>query len=694
MTAPREIQQIEYRWERHKDLVPVASSMSPSTTQSWDALIYSWVRHPETDVTSESVRYQVLPDGRAVLAWRYRDPRAAKRDDGTQGRPLVSRVFVAQPGLLTPDIAIVLCRAGLPGTAGRLPGETPADTMLPPVSIDGLRNLAIAKAETMDGEAIREPGLMQLLTAALTEPGLPLAIQLRVPYICDPLAASPQPSLLWGLWRIGRPLLGDAGRGWSFSTFEAPLGDSDPERLPDIVFRLDQPILHAPIRSRPERRVRPRDPSAPVTLRPYPEMPAWLVEEYQARGGEELGRLLAEWGAGAPLDVRFGAVYYRLRVSRRLAPLTLAPERAPTQHEHAEQDEHGSGQQEDHGFAQPGHLESRQPDQRESREPEQQVLEQPERHEPEEPDQHEPGEPERHQPEKPEQQVSAAQHDTRQEYTPTQHSEAGHSSVDTPTAPYQVTFPVDDNESLPSGYGQAAKGRPPEIGQPQHRGEVQADFPPAWIGSVQPLPPRDRTLGPAASQALESGPDASQAQAQDRQSPPSAPHRPATVTGLLSQLTTASDPQEFRSVLQHVHELAAQPEQGDRRQACYAMQSSNWYIPDLLRYGYVPCENELAAIFRIILLPDLELEQVQRQMARWILDAAPTEIRPLIRSLLLAPGDGDAGKQMRRLLRPALAARLIADYECLDVWPSAEPEPQESVPGGSSLRRFFRGSRD
>ena len=114
MASPREIQQIEYRWERQQDLVPVASSMSPGTEQSWNSLIYSWVRHPDTDVTSESVRYQVLPDDRAVLVWRFRDSRAAKQEDGHHGRPLVSRVFVAQPGLLTPDLAISLCRTGLP----------------------------------------------------------------------------------------------------------------------------------------------------------------------------------------------------------------------------------------------------------------------------------------------------------------------------------------------------------------------------------------------------------------------------------------------------------------------------------------------------------------------------------------------------------------------------------------------------
>ena len=77
----------------------------------------------------------------------------------------------------------------------------------------------------MDREAALEPGLAKLLAVALAEPELPLAIQLRLPYICNPPGSGPQPRLLWGMWRIGRPLLGDDGRGWSFSTFEEPLGD-------------------------------------------------------------------------------------------------------------------------------------------------------------------------------------------------------------------------------------------------------------------------------------------------------------------------------------------------------------------------------------------------------------------------------------------------------------------------------------
>jgi hypothetical protein len=128
------------------------------------------------------------------------------------------------------------------------------------------------------------------------------------------------------------------------------------------------------------------------------------------------------------------------------------------------------------------------------------------------------------------------------------------------------------------------------------------------------------------------------------------------------------------------------------------MQDCNWYIPDLLRYNYVPCEHELAAIFRVTLLLDLGLVQVPRQIAGWIAEAAEREIRPLIRALLLAPRDDDAQKRMRTILRSGLAVRLIVHYDCEDLWP-AEPEPQisdssESSTSGLRRRLFSRGSRD
>jgi hypothetical protein len=96
------IHQIEYRWHDRRDLSPVASTMSQESLRGWDSWIRAWVRHPHADCLRQSVCYQLLPTGRAALAWRYEDWQAAEREDGTRGRPLVSRVLAGQASLLTP----------------------------------------------------------------------------------------------------------------------------------------------------------------------------------------------------------------------------------------------------------------------------------------------------------------------------------------------------------------------------------------------------------------------------------------------------------------------------------------------------------------------------------------------------------------------------------------------------------------
>lgn len=630
MAASREIHQIEYRWQDRKDLVPIASSMPPGTRQSWNAQITSWVRHPDADVTAESVRYQSLPDGQAVLAWRYRDPQAAKRDDGIHGRPIVSRVLIADQGVLTPDIAIVLCRDGLPEAAGPRPGEVTSDDELLPLPAGELRRMAEGRAVTMDGEAAVDPGLARLLAVAFAEPELPLAIQLRLPDICVPPGDGPQPRLLWGMWRIGRPLLGDDGRGWSFSTFEAPLGDSDPALLPDIVFRLAQPVHHAPARARAERRVSPYDRDALAALGRHPEMIAWLVEEYRAKGGEPLGGMLAECGRGAPLAERLDVLYDQLKAGR---PLLRKAAGEPGQYQDdTAQSRQDEPPREQHRFQEPGPADWD-----------------------ELPEQDEPADHERR-----EERGEAREADEPQEPERRALPEAGY-------APPQYAPP----QYAPARYHTPPSGPPPY--QP-------AQYPPAAA-------PAGRHHAP---------PHREPSQREPAFEPRPQHHRKATASELLSQLATASAHAEFESVLQRIRRPSVQFEFGDRRQACRDMQDHSWFIPDLLHYGHVRCEDEVADIFRAILLPDAALVQVRRQVAGWIVDAGEQEIRPLIRALLLAPEDDDARKQLRSLLRSALAVRLIVHYECEDLWPS-ESEPPESDPGGSGgsgFRRFFRGGRE
>jgi hypothetical protein len=308
MAEGLDLQQIEYRHHQTRDLFPAASSMPAETLQGWHARIQAWVRHPHAERLSESMCYQVYPSGQAALALRLWDPRAAERADGTRGRPLVSRVIVGPQGVLTPRVAIALCYNGLPADViGPAPGDVPDGAKLAPVSGVALRALTHDLTPELDKRAGSQQGVQALVAAALADPLVPLGVTLRDTYIQRPLREGVQAPLLWGLVQIAGPLLGRAGRGWSFSTYELPMGEMDPAGLPAIVFRQAQEGQQAPpSRHRKELKVRPFDGTALLPGAPHDshvELAGWLVAEYQERGGAGLRKFI-EGSAGTETSVQ------------------------------------------------------------------------------------------------------------------------------------------------------------------------------------------------------------------------------------------------------------------------------------------------------------------------------------------------------------------------------------------------------
>jgi hypothetical protein len=163
------LHQIEYRWLPAKDFSPVATSMpSPESLRAWDSRIQAWVRHPYAGRPSDSVRYQVLPNGLAAMAWRYWDQRAAERAHRTRRPPPVSRVLAGQASVLTPDVAVTLCRAGLPDSFGPMPGEVPDGAELPTVSADALNAMTRAMIPVLDRDAAKQAGLRRRRTCSNT----------------------------------------------------------------------------------------------------------------------------------------------------------------------------------------------------------------------------------------------------------------------------------------------------------------------------------------------------------------------------------------------------------------------------------------------------------------------------------------------------------------------------------------------
>lgn len=314
-----QVHQIEYRWHPDYDLSPVASSMPRELTMRWDAQIRNWVRHPGTDGPAESVRYQIVQGGLAALAWRYRDIKVTEADGRAQSRPLGSRVLVGAARTLSPEMAVILCRSGLPAAAGPRPGETAPPPALPVISAADLATIAEATVDGLDHEAAWQDDLRLVLAAAFADPDTPLVVGIGEPQIFEPPAQGIQALLLWGLWRIGYPLLGTRRRRWSFSTFEPPPRYVDPKSLPDIVFRSAREAQSPPTSMpRRELKVFPGTASGSTAGTIYDELAAWLAAEYRELGGDELHQRIADVTDGAPDDSRLLVAYDRLSV--RWAP--------------------------------------------------------------------------------------------------------------------------------------------------------------------------------------------------------------------------------------------------------------------------------------------------------------------------------------------------------------------------------------
>jgi hypothetical protein len=307
------IQQFEYRWQPTKDLSLVAGSLLAAAIKPWSGRIALWVRHRAVEAPSESVRYEIFRGGMAALAWRQRNVRTGEFENRTRERPEVSRVLMGEVRLLTPEVAIALCRTGLPGTIGPRPGQVSVGSLLPTVDPAELASLVRDKAEELDTLAANEPGLDRLIAAALTDRDTALSVQLPQHIIARPPQRGSQGPLLWGLRRTVWPLIGDevGRRGWSFSTYEPPLGDVDTGALADIVFRIHQ-VVPPGLSNRREILVRPQTPSDPSAIA-YQDFARLLIDAYQHMGGEKLGRHLeAVAGEHRSVDKRIEGVRARL----------------------------------------------------------------------------------------------------------------------------------------------------------------------------------------------------------------------------------------------------------------------------------------------------------------------------------------------------------------------------------------------
>lgn len=728
MADVQDLHQIEYRHHQTNDLSPVASSMPSKESQNaWDSRIRAWVRHPHSEILSESVCYQVFSNGQAALALRYWDEEAASRADGTHGRPLVSRVLVGSASVLTPEAAIVSSRYGLSAKwVGLLPGKVPDGGELPMASGTALAALTREMALELDHASAAQAGLQAVVAAALSEPTVPLAISIDDALIQISLRDGVQCPLLWGLRRITGPLLGSVGRGWSFSTFELPLGQMDPTSLPGIVFRETREVGQAPpSRWRRETRVRPFAEGALGDEAPYAamiEVASWLVAEYQVRGAEGLERFIADCAgssgsfanrmahvsealqrahqpAGAsgnrPRSGRFrgraqvpvpelpdpGKAEYppaaaALASEMAMGPQAAAPSSAATGAPEAESPERGSWDAGSRRLEvtqpagapdsaqEPGGAWSQgaQPD-----EPAEVLAQEAARAS----QVHAQGDSTRfadsglgdewHHEERYPGQVGTRGAGLRDDYAPGTGYAPGTPLPEPGRPPGRHRGqPVEEEDDEFGGVPIARASGLPETGS--QAGPPSGESPAAGYGwSGYPADPlaslRDSKDAPPFRPAARGGPPASTRYTPEDVSPRGGGQEP--VSSLLKQLEWPEvDQAEFESILDGIRRSGVLTREECRRS--WSVISGNDWYENVTRENSFR-SGDLAAIFSLVVIPDLDLAQPGAEViARWAVEVP----NPMIEGLLTAAkmGGGETWETAMRILEPALAYRWTAEH--------------------------------
>jgi hypothetical protein len=314
---------MEFRWQEGRDLSPLASSFdSADMTRGWFARLSGLFRPPAPNssqgVPSRSAAYQTFADdGTAALIWRLYEPSASALHDQATRTPLVARVFIGPADVMTPSVAIALCRSNLVDRLSPRPGDAAVEYGLAWIPSTELVAEAKAQMDDLDEQGRLEEGLATLIAAAVRDRDMPLSVVLPGQELTLPLRDCPQLALMWGLWRTTAQLLAgpDAARkpagGWSFSTYEPPPGDTETRGLPAIVFR-SQSIGRSHKAGRVESRVEPRARTSSVDDSDV--VAGLLADAYRTLGGRELEQLLHAIASDHDgVDGRLDACRRRLR---------------------------------------------------------------------------------------------------------------------------------------------------------------------------------------------------------------------------------------------------------------------------------------------------------------------------------------------------------------------------------------------
>jgi hypothetical protein len=313
----QEFDQLEFRWtgEDHRGYSVIASSNSRDS-KYWETVLQPLARPPKVQ-RSATVVYKIFGEEAAIIFRRIQGPPVA-RDALRAGQPildaqrntLVARALVGPADLLSPPIALACAALGFPSCLSPSPGEVREGETLPAVLLSDLEAEVKETIAELDGLAREDQALELLVAEVLTAPATPLTLQLPE----DLIGSETATALLWGLWRTTHRFLAEVP-DWSFSTGEAPAGNTDPGQLPHLVVQgLPRPGDQRPAAQRDEVIIQPRTVDAEVGSLERAPTARLLVAAYRGLPVDTfLRRLDDAAAAGGSLDGRLMAIREKLR---------------------------------------------------------------------------------------------------------------------------------------------------------------------------------------------------------------------------------------------------------------------------------------------------------------------------------------------------------------------------------------------
>jgi hypothetical protein len=300
-----EIAQLEFRWTRARGGY-FAIAASPGA-MPWEQYLESVNRPPDMRLPS-TVVYQTFGEHAAVV---FRCMLSTSAGGAWDRTALAARALIGPAELLTPDIALGCAALGMPGFLRPGIGQALEGEELPALAIGDVKDEAASWDLTAELDkaarrwADRDGVAQELLAATLDQPGMAVAVQLD----CRQAHRRDIAALLWGLWRLGHPIL-RSERDWTFSTGEEPLGIRSPDGLPHLIVR-DLGVGGArPSVPRPEIVISQGQPAAGR----YPTQPLAdkLVAAYARQSVPGLPRELASLAQADSIQDRLSVLGRRL----------------------------------------------------------------------------------------------------------------------------------------------------------------------------------------------------------------------------------------------------------------------------------------------------------------------------------------------------------------------------------------------